>query len=101
MIQDNIRRKIKELITRSTGLIGLAESGMARDTNHLVQCRGWIAEALNVIQLAIPSPNNAYRVQIETKWGGGEVHRVASIAQMLDACCQISTPGCWEIWPTR
>jgi hypothetical protein len=83
MIEDNIRRKLEDLIVRSTNL---SQGGIARDTHHLAQCEGWITEALNVIELAIPAPGNAYRVRIEgTRGGGGAVQRVASIAQMLRA----------------
>jgi hypothetical protein len=86
MIQDNIRRKIEELVTRATSIVAQnPSSGIARDTKHLAQCQGWIAEALNVVQVAIPSPNNAYRVQIEKNQGGGDLQRVATMAQILRA----------------
>jgi hypothetical protein len=51
----------------------------------LALSEGWITEALNVIQLAIPSPNNPYRARINGSRGGGAVQRVAVIAQMLRA----------------
>ena len=83
MIEDNIRRKIENLITRAPPLF--QSGGVARDTRHLAACEAWITEALNVIQLTIPAPNNAYRVRIEKTGGGGAVQQVASISEMLRA----------------
>lgn len=83
MIEDNIRRKIEDLIRRSASLVN--DGGVARDTRHLAGCEAWITEALNVIQLAIPGPSNAYRVRIEKTGGGGAVQRVASMTEMLRA----------------
>jgi hypothetical protein len=83
MIEDHIRQKIEDLIARSVSLV--TPGGTARDTHHLALCKGWITEALNVVQLAIPTPASAYRVRIEKTGGGGALQRVASIAQMLRA----------------
>ena len=85
MIEDNIRRKIEELIARAPVLVGFGGSGIARNTFQMAQCEAWITEALNIVELAIPTPNNAYRVCIEKQGGGGVVQRVASTAQMLQA----------------
>jgi hypothetical protein len=64
VIEENIRQKILDLVARSYPL-AQSSTGMARDSHHLSQCRGWITEALNVIRLAVPMPNNAYRESIE------------------------------------
>jgi hypothetical protein len=85
-IEQNVRAKIQNLIRRSDYL-GRSEGGNARDANHLSECRAWIVEALNVIELAVPVPKNAYRRHIE-KIGenvGNYAERVASMAQMLRA----------------
>src|SRR5260370_15690926 len=85
MIEENIRRKIQELIDLSGRLI-ITSSGVARDTQHLSECHRWITEALNVIQLAIPMPNSPYRRRIEKLGeGSGQPQRVASIAEILRA----------------
>jgi hypothetical protein len=83
MIEDSIRKKIEELIARSVAIVG--QGAIARDTGHLALSEGWITEALNVIQLAVPSPSNPYRVRIDKSHSGGAVQRVAVIAQMLRA----------------
>jgi hypothetical protein len=79
VIGDNVRRKIQDLITRAPSLVG---DGGLRDEHHVAQCSAWITEALNVISYAIPSPQNAYRAQIEGN-RNYEVQRVASIAETL------------------
>ena len=83
MIEDNIRRKIQDLVERSRALVGADD--MARDIHHVAQCKGWITEALNVTELAVPMPKNAYRVHIEMAGGGTTLQRVASIGEMLRA----------------
>jgi hypothetical protein len=52
---------------------------------HVAQCSAWITEALNVTSYAIPSPQNAYRAQIEADRPGFMLQRVASIAETLRA----------------
>jgi hypothetical protein len=82
-VEDSIRVKIKDLIARSSALVGTG--GLAKTNAQVAQCEGWITEALNVIELAIPSPNNPYRVRIQKSGGGGVVLRVAAVAQMLQS----------------
>jgi hypothetical protein len=89
MIEENIRQKIKQLLARSAGLVAISgPSGLAINSSHTAQCRSWIVEALNVTQLASPSPTNPYRVQIEVKWSGGLPERASTMAHMLDALLQ-------------
>jgi hypothetical protein len=85
MIEENIRRKIEDLIRSAAPLVNA--SGTARDARHLAGCDAWIVQARNVIQLAIPAPSNHYRVGIEKSGGGGSfaVQSVASISEMLRA----------------
>jgi hypothetical protein len=90
MIEEKIRLKIRDLVQRGTTLTAHGSgSGHARDTYHLSLCEGWLVEALNVIELAIPSPNNAYRRRVhdigEGPAGGGTVQRVGSIVEILRA----------------
>jgi len=84
MIEDNIRQKIESLIARSSLLIALGDSGL--DTKNMAKCTCWITEALNIIELAIPSPTNAYRVRIE-KTGLlrtiSMIAKVTAIAELL------------------
>jgi len=84
MIEDNIRRKIQDLFARS---LSLATENGTRDMNYFARCAGWITEALNVTELALP-PKNAYRVGIEETAHRPTltVHqRIASMAAMLGA----------------
>src|ERR1700685_4315095 len=85
MIQDAVRTKIQDLIARSGPLLPRSEE--LRDSRHISLCQGWITEALNVVELAIPFPNNAYRRQIH-KIGEGSgliLPKVGAISEMLRA----------------
>jgi hypothetical protein len=41
------------------------EHGQVRSDEHLEECGGWIAAALNVVQIACPNEGNAYRKRAE------------------------------------
>ncbi len=84
MLEQAIRAKIQDLVRRSDAL---TSGGRLRDAGHIGLCQGWITEAMNIIELAVPIENNSYRRQI-TKIGdgGGEfIADVASIAAILRA----------------
>jgi hypothetical protein len=67
VIEEQIRQKIQDLVSRSDRLVAAASgSALARDNRHMSECEGWITEALNVIELAVPMPSNAYRRRAET-----------------------------------
>jgi hypothetical protein len=86
MVEERIRQKIEDLVRRSAPLI-LSTAGIARDTKHMSECDGWLTEALNVIELAVPMPQNAYRRRIAKIGEGSHTlpQRVASIAVILKA----------------
>ena len=86
MIEQKVRSKILDLVSRS-GRLNISTAGVARDTQHLSECRGWLTEALNVIELAVPFPNNAYRRQVEKIAEGtwSYPQRVASVAEIFRA----------------
>jgi hypothetical protein len=65
MIEKNIRQKIEQLIARAKA-IPQTTSGMAADRTQYNVCEAWLTEAMNVIQVAIPQPENAYRTKIDT-----------------------------------
>jgi hypothetical protein len=88
MIEENIRRKIQDLVGRSTQLVSASGgSGLPRDRWHQSECEGWITETLNVIELAVPIPGNSYRRRAETITGSGDfiVGVVGSMGQLLRA----------------
>lgn len=87
MIEESIRRKIEDLIDRSVPIVdGCGPGGIARSILDEFACHGWLAEALNVVELAIPMPDNAYRQRVErVAGGGGLVLRVGSIAEIFRA----------------
>jgi hypothetical protein len=92
MIGDNVRQKLKDLIARAPALVDDSAfrldgyDHLPRDPHHTAKCSAWIAEALNAISYAIPSPQNPYRARIEHAGKGTQLHkRVASIAETLRA----------------
>jgi hypothetical protein len=91
MIEENVRKKIQDLLNRAPALAATSPMGLARDNQHINQCKGWITETLNVIELAVPISTNAYRRQIE-KFGEAKSGRypeaVGSMAEILRALLQ-------------
>jgi hypothetical protein len=87
MIEENVRRKLTDLVGRAHALAD-SSSGVARNSRHISLCDGWITEALNIIELAVPLPSNAYRRRVEKlgeSSGHTRVQRVGSIAEILSA----------------
>jgi hypothetical protein len=85
MIEANIRQKIEDLIRRAKELDGSA--GNARNSREVSICQRWITEALNIVERAVPLPDNPYRRKVETLARGshGLVQAVHSIAAIFEA----------------
>jgi hypothetical protein len=76
MLDVAIRNKIEELVGRAATLDGFAQN------------EGWITEAVNVIELAIPIENHPYRRRIrgiEERQGYSAASKVMAIAECLRA----------------
>jgi hypothetical protein len=86
MIEQRIRQKIEDLILRSKAFPP-RPAGVARNSQEVAQCRRWLTEAINVTELAIPQPSNAYRRRIETdaKGSNGIVGAVQIVAAIFEA----------------
>ena len=84
MLEQVIRKKIEDLLRRAPNL-----AGAMRSSEQRAQSEGWVTEALNVIEVAIPIENNAYRRRIreivEEDRSGGATHKVGYIAECLRA----------------
>jgi hypothetical protein len=82
VIEAALREKIAELERRSEALAG---GERLRDTRHLGECEGWIAEALNVIEFAVPLENNPYRRRAKAigEGSGAALPKVTSLGAML------------------
>ncbi len=59
-IEEAVAKRLSMLIRDAKGLRVASVSGQCRSDQHLEECSGWMAAALNVVQLACPSPTNAY-----------------------------------------
>lgn len=88
-VGDNIKEKIVDLIERSKNLkIGNPEYNQVYSEDQKQECSGWIASALNIVQLVCPNPENAYRKRaekIENKKSGYAIHLdVGEFASLLN-----------------
>ncbi len=65
-VEENIKSQMSSLIERANSLkVGHHEFKQVRSPKHAQECSGWLASALNVVQLACPSSENAYRRRAE------------------------------------
>lgn len=74
-VEENIKQKISELIERANKLkVGDEEFNESLSAEQVQECSGWMASALNVVQIVCPSIENAYRKRAEqiadkkTRW---------------------------------
>jgi hypothetical protein len=85
MLEQAVRLKIEDLIGRSKQLA--PPGATLRDNAHTAACRSWITEALNIIDFAAPTENNAYKKGI-VKLGEGSgllLERVLSMGSILNS----------------
>lgn len=59
-IEEAVARRLAVLVGEAKDLRIGSENGQVRSDEHLEQCSGWMAAALNVVQQACPSPTSAY-----------------------------------------
>jgi len=60
-IEDDVVEKVNDLVAEAHSLSRGNEYDQVRSEAHLQECQGWIASALNVVQLIVPDPSGAYR----------------------------------------
>jgi hypothetical protein len=92
--EENIKQKIAELIERSKKLkVGDKEFNESLTAEQVQECSGWMASALNIVQIVCPSLGNAYRKRAEqiadkkTRWSiNGDVGEFGHLlSELLDA----------------
>jgi hypothetical protein len=59
-IEETVRKRTKSLIADAGELRKANQSGQVFNDEHMHKCSAWIAAALNVVQLVITNPSNAY-----------------------------------------
>jgi hypothetical protein len=83
MLEGGVRKKIEDLIRRSTQI---APPGLTlKNKEHKAACESWITEALNIIDFAVPIEDNPYKKAI-TRLGKGSglfLDRVIAMASIL------------------
>lgn len=86
-IEEAIVKRISDLIVEAQSLSQGTEHGQVRDETQAQQCRGWIAAAVNVVQLVITDSNSGYRKITEQladyNWGYVINRGVGEMAQVL------------------
>lgn len=87
-IEEAVVGRINELIVEAQSLRqGGEEAGQVRSQVQAEQCKGWIAAALNVVQLVIADPDSGYRKIAEglaaRNRGYTINHGVGELAQLL------------------
>jgi hypothetical protein len=65
-IEQELLKRLTVLVDEARTLRVGTEHGQVRSDQHLEECSGWIAAAMNAIQLACPNPNSAYWKKAES-----------------------------------
>jgi hypothetical protein len=83
MLEPVVHKKIEELIRKSSQIApqGIDDLQWPKNSDKIAACRSWIAEALNIIDHAVPIENNAYRQAI-IQLGGGQHHMLDKLHSM-------------------
>jgi len=88
-VDDVVLKRIDALLKDSIPLKRTGEHGTAFNDEQASQCRGWIAAAMNIVDLVCPNPTAAYRREAERILGSEEVQgycvpvAVGSLAALL------------------
>lgn len=64
-IGDAIGKRLQDLVGEAELLRRGDEHGQAYDEEQLQRCGGWMASALNIVQILCPNESNAYRKRAE------------------------------------
>ena len=78
-IEDAIVDRINELIADAQRLRRGNEHGQVLSDDHAQDCRGWLAAAMNIVQILVPNSNSAYR-RISEKIADGDYGLVVHTA---------------------
>ena len=86
-IEAALAKRLSMLVAEAQDLRVGDENGVVRSDDHLAQCSGWMAAALNVAQLACPNPKSAYWLKAhgiaEKEYGYTLQRGVAKMAELL------------------
>ena len=91
-VEEAIKKRIENLIRQAQFLKQGGQHGIVRDQQQMEECAGWIAAALNVVQLIVPQPDSAYRKRSEEISGrpaGGAINiHVGEFSALLENLLQ-------------
>ena len=64
-IEETVRDRILALMAEANGLSQANQHGQVQSKEQMHKCSGWIAAALNVVQLVVSNPSSGYRLKAE------------------------------------
>lgn len=65
-MEENIQRRIEQLIAEAEELREGTESGRVKSTHHMARCKAWLLGALNIVRITCDQPENLYRKNAES-----------------------------------
>lgn len=72
-VEEKIVGRVNQLIQEAQSLRQGTQHGQVRSQQQAEQCKGWLAAALNIVQIIVTDPNAGYRKTAEkiaaTEWG--------------------------------
>lgn len=60
-IEDTVVERINELLHEAQHLRQSNQHGQVRGDQHAQECKGWLAAALNIVEIVVPEPDAGYR----------------------------------------
>lgn len=96
-IDSRIADRIANLIDEARSLSRGNEYDAVRSPQHEAQCRGWLSAAANIVEVLLPSPDSAYRRNLErviSRQHGYLINRaVAEAASILESLLEDARRG--------
>jgi hypothetical protein len=88
---------VQELLVEAEGLRQGDEYGLRHSEQHAEACHGWIAAAVNIVEIIVPSATAAYRRDSERirthNYGFGVPGGVGELAELLKNLLKDSQNG--------
>lgn len=64
-IEEAVAKRLRDLVNEAESLRLGSERGQVYDEEQLQRCAGWLASALNIVQILCPNESNAFRKRAE------------------------------------
>ena len=64
-IEESVASRLEELVAEAPALSQGSEYGQVLSDAQAQKCRGWLAAAVNIVQVILPNPEEGYRKSVE------------------------------------